>query len=59
MFKKKTGFNQRKYILEIKEFRKKKNIHEIINKIHEKQKALHNEYNPFFDLRLDKLSIIL
>ena len=53
--KKKKGFNQRKYILEIKEFKKKKNIHEIINKIHEKQKALHKEYNTIFDLRIDKL----
>ena len=53
--KKQKGFNQRKYILEIKEFKKKKNIHEIISKIHDKQKALHKEYNDIYDLRIDKL----
>ena len=53
--KKQKGFNQRKYILEIKEFKKKKNIHEIISKIHDKQKALHKEYNNIYDLRIDKL----
>ena len=55
MMKKQKGFNQRKYILEIKEFKKKKDIHEIINKIHDKQKALHIEYNTIFEHRLDKL----
>ena len=55
MMKKQKGFNQRKHILEIKEFKKKKNIHELINKIHDKQKALHQEYNTIYDLRVDKL----
>ena len=53
--KKQKGFNQMKYILEIIEFKKKKNIHEIISKIHDKQKALHKEYNNIYDLRIDKL----
>ena len=53
--KKQKGFNQRKYILEIKEFKKKQNIHEIISKIHDKQKSLHEEYNNIFGLRIDKL----
>ena len=55
MMKKQKGFNQRKYILEIKEFKKKKDINEIINKIHDKQKSLNNEYNTIFEHRLDKL----
>ena len=53
--KKQKGFNQRKYILEIKEFKKKQNIHEIISKIHDKQKSLHEEYNNIYGLRIDKL----
>ena len=55
MMKKQKGFNQRKFIMEIKEFKKKKNIHKIICKMHEKQKEIHKEYNNIFDLRADKL----
>ena len=53
--RKRKGFNERKFIYEIKEFKKKKHIHELTNKIHEKQKDIHNEYKTVYDLRLDKL----
>ena len=53
--KKRKGFNERRYILEYKEFKRKKSVYDIIKKIHEKQKSINNEYDTIFNQRYEKL----
>ena len=48
-------FNERKLVLEIKEFKKKKIINDITQKIKEKQKDVHKEINRVYGLRHEKL----
>ena len=52
---KKKGFNEKKFLLEIKEFKKKTVIHELTKKIEEKQKDIHKEINNVLEQRLEKL----
>ena len=53
--KKRKGFNERRYILEYKEFKRKKSVYDMIKKIHEKQKSINNEYDSIFSQRYEKL----
>jgi len=53
--KKRKGFNERRYILEYKEFKRKKTVYDMIKKIHEKQKSINNEYDTIFSQRYEKL----
>jgi len=52
---KKKGFNERKFLMEIKEFKKKNIIYDLTKKIEEQQKDIHKEINKVYDERLDKL----
>ena len=52
---KKKGFNERKFLMEIKEFKKKNIIYDLTKQIEEKQKGVHKEINKIIDERLDKL----
>ena len=53
--KNRKGFNERRYILEYKEFKRKKSVYEVIKKIHEKQKSINKEYDAIFSQRYEKL----
>ena len=53
--KKRETLSERKAILQMKEFKKKKVIHEIIKKNKDKSKDLHNDISNLYDLRIDKL----
>ena len=55
MFSKKKGINEKKFLMEIKEFKKKIKIQELTKKIEEKQKDIHKEHNKIYEQRLDKL----
>ena len=55
MKEQRQGFNERKFLLEIKEFKKKKVIHELTKKIENKQKDVHKEISKVYDQRLEKL----
>ena len=52
---KRKGINERKFLMEIKEFKKKNIIYDLTKKIEEKQKDIHKEINKVYDERLDKL----
>ena len=52
---KRKDFNERKFLREIKEFKKKNIIYDLTKKIEEKQKDIHKEINKVYDERLDKL----
>ena len=53
--RKRKGFNERKYILQYKEFKKKNEVYEITKKINKKRRKINNEYNTIYDLRYEKL----
>ena len=55
MNEKRKGFNERKLLLEIKEFKKKIHIYDLTKKIEEKQKDVHKEIKNVSDQRLEKL----
>ena len=55
MFSKKKGINEKKFLMEVKEFKKKIKIQELTKKIEEKQKDIHKEHNKIYEQRLDKL----
>ena len=53
--KDKRNIIERKYLLEIKEFKKKNIIYDLTKKIEEKQKDVHKEINNVYELREEKL----
>ena len=53
--KKRQSLSERKVLLQIKEFKKKKIINESTKKIKDKQKDVHKEISSLSDLRQDKL----
>jgi hypothetical protein len=55
MKEQRQGFNERKFLLEIIEFKKKKVIYELTKKIENKQKDVHKEISKVYDQRLEKL----
>ena len=53
--KKRQSLSERKALLQLKEFKKKKVINESTKKMKDKQKDVHKEINNLYDLRQDKL----
>ena len=53
--KKRQSLSERKALLQLKEFKKKKVINESTKKMKDKQKDVHKEINSLYDLRQDKL----
>ena len=54
MLKKKKGFNERKYIEDYNEFKKKKQISSFINNVHRKCKQLKKDYESLYELREER-----
>ena len=55
--KKRQSLSERKALLQLKEFKKKKVINESTKKMKDKQKDVHKEINNLYDLRQDKLRL--
>ena len=53
--KKRQSLSERKALLQLKEFKKKKVINESTKQMKDKQKDVHKEINNLYDLRQDKL----